>query len=204
MKDISFKLHRKLPARFNVIIKIILCISFVNLIFVNSSFSQTSINTYYYIPPTSGCNGVWALQNFEAVCHSPYVVAANPDSCTDFRAGTIVGDTLFLPLCDFPCTLYVTTDSGGVCICGTFLTGINSNSLEEKLQLWSNIGEWHIKVDLKTISTLEIYNVIGKKIFEKNFFQEILLNKNNFQSGVLIFKLSNGKTSKVFKVIHSN
>lgn len=147
---------------------------------------------------------MWALENFQVICHTPFVADAYPIGCTNVLGGTVVGDTLFLELCDFPCSLYVTTDSGGVCICGTFLNEINRNSIDEKFQFFTYEDDWHIKADLKPNSTLEIFNILGKKVFEKNFFQEILLNKNNFQSGVLIFKLSNGKTSKVFKVIHSN
>ncbi|MBK8362858.1 MAG: T9SS type A sorting domain-containing protein [Bacteroidetes bacterium] len=92
-----------------------------------------------------------------------------------------------------------------ICFCGTFLPNeIIVNTLNEKIQLLSDNYEWHIKAELNISSTLEIFDLAGKSIYKVTFFREIFLSKNNFQSGVYVFKVSNGNTSKQFKVILSN
>ncbi len=196
---------QRILAKLTVIKKItIYIILFVNFTFANSAFSQININTYYYIPPTAGCNGVWALENFTVVCQAPFSTLIDPFGCTNITNGTVIGDTLFLQLCDFPCSMTITSDSGFVCVCGTFPTEISTNPFNETFLLFSNNHEWKIKAGLKTNSTLEIFNTVGKKVLERNFIEEIFLSKSNFQTGVLIFKISNGNISKVFKVIYSN
>ncbi len=184
---------------------LILFIFFSSAIFTKSSYSQTIINTYYVIPPTSGCNGVWAMENFQLYCGGIFSTKMNPFGCTNITSGSIVGDTLFLELCSIPCEMQVTTDSGMICFCGTFLPNeIIVNTLNEKIQLFSDYYEWHIKADLNTSSTLEIFDLVGKIIFKENFFKEISVSKNYFQAGVFVFKISNGNTSKQFKVVLNN
>lgn len=184
---------------------LILFIFFSSAIFTKSSYSQTIVNTYYVIPPTSGCNGVWAMQNFHLYCQGVVNAGIDPWECTDITSGTIVGDTLFLELCSLPCQMHITTDSGMVCICGTFLQNeISVNTLNEKIQLMSYNYEWNIKADLNTSSTVEIFDLVGKKVFEGNFLKEIFVSKNNFQAGVYVIKVSNGNTFKQFKVVSNN
>ena len=63
--------------------------------------------TYYVIPPTSGCNGVWAMQNIPGCS----IVAMNP--C--WSGSYVIGDTLFVNLCSLPCYYNSMTMSGGMC-----------------------------------------------------------------------------------------
>ncbi len=86
-------------------------------------FAQTSLTTYYMVPPTSGCNGLWAFGPVSAIwqapCSAPYLYVVEPFGCAE-GAGIgqpfwTSGDTAYSNLCSVPCgiTIY---DSSGECV----------------------------------------------------------------------------------------
>src|SRR5436190_358293 len=71
--------------------------------------------TYYVVPPTAGCNGIWAVNWFSLECGSaPYTYTMEPMGCLQVN-WTYSGDTAFFPLCTLPCAFYITSADGGTC-----------------------------------------------------------------------------------------
>lgn len=89
------------------------------LLSASSMLHSQTITTYYVIPPTSGCNGVWAIDALQLGCGQLYTFA--PTACALFPP-TIVADTAFLQLCSIPCSLSVVGPNGLCGICGTGLS----------------------------------------------------------------------------------
>ena len=51
-----------------------------------STPAQTTLNTYYVVPPTNGCDGVWAFGPYSALwsaCSGPYTWTFDPVDCVD-------------------------------------------------------------------------------------------------------------------------
>jgi hypothetical protein len=83
--------------------KKLILLFFIFLLRQNVASSQIiySANTYYVIPPTSGCDGVWAIEDPSLSCYGPFVYWYDPNTCWTFSHND--GDTLFLNLCSLPC-----------------------------------------------------------------------------------------------------
>ena len=93
------------------------------------------------VPPTSGCNGLWAFGPASAVwqapCSAPFLYVVEPIGCAE-GAGIgqpfwISGDTVYSNLCSIPCgiTIY---DSSGECVILCQLpgsTGMNERGATE-------------------------------------------------------------------------
>jgi hypothetical protein len=86
--------------------------------------AQTPLTTYYVIPPTGGCNGLWAFGSWSGMfdgCTGPYMYAFDPFSCVDMSWGyppfQYSGDTVFAQLCSLPCDFYIiSADSNVACV----------------------------------------------------------------------------------------
>ncbi len=86
-------------------------------------FAQTNLTTYYMLPPTSGCNGLWAFGPASAVwqapCTAPFLYVVEPLGCAE-GAGIgqpfwISGDTVYSNLCSIPCSITI-YDASGECV----------------------------------------------------------------------------------------
>ncbi len=69
-------------------------------------------NTYYVIPPTNGCDGVWAVNDSilsTTTCSPSYLITIIPTGCASYSHYN--GDTLFLNLCSIPCSYSMTSFS---------------------------------------------------------------------------------------------
>src|SRR5688572_12927206 len=85
------------------------------ILFSKFSFPQFTFNTFYYVAPTVGCNGIWAIDIstfIDSNCAQPFLYLENP--CHDVLNANISGDTLFLPLCSLPCYFQMVS-SDGIC-----------------------------------------------------------------------------------------
>lgn len=74
-----------------------------------------SPNTYYVTPPTSGCNGVWAVDGSvlsSGTCSPPYTYTISPAGCANYDYNN--GDTLFFDLCSFPCSYSMISFSSSI------------------------------------------------------------------------------------------
>lgn len=85
--------------------------------------AQLTLTTYYMLPPTSGCNGLWAFGPASAVwqapCTAPFLYVVEPLGCAE-GAGIgqpfwISGDTVYSNLCSTPCSITI-YDASGDCV----------------------------------------------------------------------------------------
>ena len=97
--------------------------------------AQTTLTTYYVIPPTNGCDGIWAFGPYSTMwadCGSaPYQWLFNPASCVDPQGFNVplnvVNDTILMALCSQPCDFELYSVDIGLCntlICGIGPTGV--------------------------------------------------------------------------------
>ncbi len=152
-----------------------------------------SPNTYYLIPPTSGCNGIWAVQY-------PPNCFATTSFISPFGCATINhfnGDTLFFDLCAIPCDFIVVNDSGTVCMnCLVFLTtSIDENvASDENLAVYPNPANDFItlKGNIPKFATFILSNSTGEEIIRKDLNEGLKtyqMQIKNLADGVYLWKL---------------
>lgn len=103
--------------------------------------------TVYVTPPTSGCNGVWAVQVTSVYCTptSPYTFSMEPSGCVQLdNWGQDLGNFL-IPLCSVPCTLAVTSADGVTCSGSTTDTPIGMEE-QQHAQVQVNVQNGTIEL----------------------------------------------------------
>lgn len=87
--------------------------------FTGTALAQIQAQTFYTIPPTNGCDGVWAVDGASLFsgCGGAMTYATSPDGCAQWMNMSFSGDTLLLPLCSLPCDFYVYCDNGTYVYC---------------------------------------------------------------------------------------
>lgn len=136
--------------------------------------AQTTVTTWYIIPPTSGCNGVWAV---DAITYGPCSIGAsynmNPMGCVQL-GGPTVADTTYLPLCAFPCDLTFVNSQGGTCICSTGqIMDAPQHSTERILTTYPNptttTSGWNVLLHQAGENvTVNIFNSLGQLVVSEN------------------------------------
>ncbi len=170
-----------------------------------------SPNTIYMIPPSSGCNGEWAvLDTMYSFGYCPLPsYSINPFSCATINHRN--GDTLFFDLCSIPCNVTTMSDSGNVCL--TCSVDIATNVVNEKIftqiKIYPNpVNEWlTVSVFKKSVLgevKIEVFDLAGKLVFSDNQLLKdefLQVNVSSIMNGVYLFKLTfSDATSDVFKV----
>lgn len=134
--------------------------------------AQTTITTWYVIPPTSGCNGVWAVDASQVAtdCGSgPFMYNMNPPGCVNL-SGPTVADTTYWQLCAFPCNLTIVDSQGMTCICGTGTSvGQEENSTQRITTTYPNPSTssagWNILLrEPGNNVVVNIYNSLGQLV----------------------------------------
>ncbi len=151
--------------------KLILRVSTLLLIVLCTKLSaQTTIPTWYIIPPTSGCNGVWAVDaSVYGSCGAVSSYIMNPIGCVQLTSNT-VADTTYWALCSFPCDLTMMGPNGIACICGTgTTTDVAQTSSEKIITAYPNPSTtnngWNIVLREPGNSvTINIYNTTGQLV----------------------------------------
>lgn len=88
----------------------------IPLILSAATQAQLPILTYFAVPPDNGCDGIWAVQASTMNCGAaPYTYATTPTGCVQLTGWTTDQDTLFMPLCAYPCTLVVASMDATIC-----------------------------------------------------------------------------------------
>lgn len=112
--------------------------------------AQVTLTTYYVVPPTNGCDGVWAFGPYSALwsaCTGPYTWIFDPIDCVDGSQWgqpiplNVVGDTIIMDLCSQPCDFLFYADTGlcVVCFCGPLIpTTIPGAATEALLSIGPN------------------------------------------------------------------
>lgn len=133
--------------------------------------AQTAITTWYIIPPTNGCNGVWALDAsaFAACSVGPFVATQNPNGCVG-PGQTQIADTVYWSLCAFPCDVTITDSNGGVCTCMTgTMTNTDETSAQHIVTTYPNpvstSSGWNVWLHQPGENvTVNIYNSLGQVV----------------------------------------
>lgn len=139
--------------------------------------AQTVLTTYYVIPPTSGCNGVWALGPVSSGCFSiGSAYTFTPVGCAPFNSNTISGDTLFIPLCSVPCSLAViNSSSGSYCICNMSWLGagdIIAPAQQTIFTSWpnpANSNVLHLKSTVPLQTDVSLTDATGRTVLQQHF-----------------------------------
>lgn len=140
--------------------------------------AQITLTTYYITPPTSGCNGVWALGPASAGCFgmgSSYTF--NPPGCALFSP-TISGDTIFYPVCSIPCSLMVTNSMSGIyCICDmSWLDAgsITAPAMQTIFTSWpnpANSNVLHLKSTIPLQTDVTLIDATGRSVLQHHYEQ---------------------------------
>lgn len=168
-------------------------ISLVFMLPVKSQITFT-LNTYYVIPPTMGCNGIWAVE-FHPNCFAAWTIVP----CATM--GSVDGDTLFLQLCSIPCEFEIINDSGNVCgTCGVgYLTGTQEMEVfSGSIRVSPNPSFQSINLTSKEPSPVDlnfqIFDLQGKRVmnnlFSKGYSQK-QYTISNIEPGIYFWNLSN-------------
>lgn len=180
---------------------------FIGLLIHFSVSSQTiTVNTWYVIPPTSGCNGIWAIDATAWPCSTSGCIYAfpSPFGCTTSipTCDSIVADTLYIPLCSLPCNLVASCSPGPVVICGTppppVTTGINQTAINEIRTSFSN------KVlsieNSNSFDLIELYDISGRKILSrKSSGSKEIVDFNSLSPQIYILILRNKSNEIVYR-----
>ena len=144
----------------------------IALFFATKIYSQTiTVTTWYVVPPTSGCNGIWAIDATTWPCFTGgcTYMFPTPFGCTPSvpTCDSIVADTLYIPLCSLPC--YIAASCGPVALVCSILppvtTSINQTNQQEIKTIFSN-NTLSIE-NLISDDFIEIYDVPGRLIISK-------------------------------------
>ena len=171
----------------------LLCVFLVMFSLVGKT--QT-LNTFYMIPPTSGCNGVWALDVSPIQGPCGPIASYLMDPCHDVLNATFSGDTLFLPLCSLPCNFNCVTINGCVFVCDLSLTQIsNENYLSNNIQIYPNPTTDELKIEngkLK-IENVAVYNVIGEPVLSfscrRRSLEDEAINVSSLTPGIYFIRI---------------
>lgn len=86
--------------------------------------AQTTLTTYYTIPPVNGCDGLWAFGPASDLwgtgsCAGPVTYFVSPSGCAESPFGWppfwISGDTVYSNLCSLPCDFQTWNMEGDLC-----------------------------------------------------------------------------------------
>ncbi|MBP6391095.1 MAG: T9SS type A sorting domain-containing protein [Flavobacteriales bacterium] len=107
---------------------------------------QGTLTTYYTIPPTNGCDGLWAFGPASAMydtCPAPYMYALDPSGCAESPWGWppfwVSGDTAYSNLCSTPCDFQVWSGNG---LCQQLICGLGPTALPSAGRPAGSIVSW--------------------------------------------------------------
>jgi len=150
-----------------------------------------SPNTYYLIPPTLGCNGIWAVQYPQNCIASNSIIS--PFGCATINHFN--GDTLFFDLCSIPCEYLVVNDSGTVCmICLVFQQTTNvieSPATVENVTVYPNPFNDKIEVanENNIQSEIILFDITSRKILQQKFTNSVSLNTEQLAKGLYLYEV---------------
>ena len=166
-----------------------------------------SPNTVYMIPPTSGCNGEWAVLDStytSGSCSFP-TYSTNPFFCATINHRN--GDTLFLDLCSIPCDVTITSDSGNICLASSvdFATSVIEEKIVDTINVYPNPNNGSFTINIKDIenATIEIYNISGQLILKEALLESITpINLKENPKGIYFVKVETDNKAIVKKIFY--
>ncbi|TND09482.1 MAG: hypothetical protein FD123_1288 [Bacteroidetes bacterium] len=180
----------------------------MNLLLFVTSQAQIVITTYYVIPPTSGCNGVWAISASQLQsCAMP--ITWSPPTCLGSTQPSTIGDTTFFSICEIPCTI-ATSD-------GCYASANGSTAVDEKPVLplvligpnpvlaGQDITVWIDRpADHYTVSVI---NLLGQTVFKNDFpvsGNTFIIPTEGLGAGMYVIQMSNGAGMVSRRVVLTN
>lgn len=156
---------------------------FVTTVLVVSAFfgqAQGTLTTYYTIPPTNGCDGLWAFGPASAMydtCAAPFSYAVDPAGCGQSPWGWppfwMSGDTVYVELCSVPCNLQVWSGNG---LCQQLICQLGPLSMAENVTKEVTVfpnpapaGTSHLVLDVSAIQRAQVLlqDLTGKVVLEQ-------------------------------------
>lgn len=162
-----------------------------------------SANTFYLIPPTNGCNGVWAIKD-SLNCPTFSII---PFSCAQFDH--INGDTMFLQLCSIPCEFY-SSSNGNQCLQATCApdgtTGITEYYRSKELDIkWQDNYTFTLKNTQDEFDRISVISITGQTVIERTNLtgnENIIFNTHGLANGLYIIEaFKNGEIMNMKKII---
>ncbi len=166
--------------------------------------AQVTWPTYYVIPPSTGCDGTWAINTSSTLgsCGmTPYTYIYSPSGCGTSGA-SFSGDTLFIPLCAVPCNLTIVNASGQTCSCSTgSATGINESEIF-KAKLYPTILKRAENITIEfsestSTKAIQIFDNIGRSVENISTKERVLKHSfASYRAGIYYLSItsSNGWT----------
>lgn len=115
----------------------------------------------------------------------PYVNKITSETELNYNSSTSTFDISYRILYDYDNQLTLSTQNYGA---------IN------KVSVYPNPSSDFIKIDgLQKDETIKIFNITGKKVFEKNITSKEDINIRNLKNGIYLLKMTNGSTTKIIK-----
>lgn len=173
-----------------IIVTILIFVFYSNLGKAQVTYSP---NTFYVIPPSNGCDGLWAIQT--PVGCSQYLM--NP--C--WQAYQVHGDTTILHLCSLPCQYYAVTDSGSTCYTAfcDYANGIKLKTNINNLIIRFDNDELIFGGNINSYNKFEFYTIEGSLILSST--TEVLKNNrfnvNDLENGVYFIRVYS-KSGEIF------
>lgn len=166
-----------------------------------AAFAQNTVSTYYVTPPTSGCNGVWAVSASQFQACQAMTYNMSPPGCVQFSPGNVVGDTLYWSLCSVPCSLTVVNSNGGMCVCGTgTITSSDESAAVTPFSISPNPvtagTDIAIRADHKLNDvSITVFNSLGQMLYSQfvpDMTNSVSLTTGGFTPGLYIVVLQSG------------
>ena len=175
------------------------------LIHFSVSAQTITATTFYVTPPTTGCNGIWAIDATTWPCSCTCTYSVTPFGCLNSgwpACDSIYADTVYMKLCSVPCNIIAATFSGSVVICGTpplLTTGIIQQSVPE---IKTDFNSERILTIQNLIASeiVEIYDITGRKIqTQKCFETSTQIDFNSFSRQIYVLIIRNKAHEIVFR-----
>jgi hypothetical protein len=163
-------------------------------------------NTVYIIPPTSGCNGEWAVIDSafaSGLCNNP-TYSTYPWGCATVNHRN--GDTLFLDLCAIPCEFKELSADGSICMLCSIGLSTAGNTVtplsirEHSIYPNPNDGNFRIEHLSSEDHTLYIRTISGQLVHQQlinNSSSSIAVN--NLKKGVYLISMRNEQDEMILR-----
>lgn len=177
--------------------------------------AQTVVNSYYIIPPATGCDGTWAIQSPSTLpnCPGPFTYSFQPNIpqfCGQMSGYSANNDTLYITLCSFPCDVTF-WGMNGPCASASTGTTVNVSQLQPTVfttypnPVTNASGYTIVTVQPALAVQTEIYSLTGQLIFSDTQAapdKHVLIDTSKFSAGTYVVKISvDGATPLLQKLI---
>ncbi|TAD99417.1 MAG: T9SS C-terminal target domain-containing protein [Bacteroidetes bacterium] len=80
-------------------------------------------------------------------------------------------------------------------------TNLETENLNSNFEVFPNPANQILEISANDSGTIQIFSVLGQKIFEKNFTNSLKIDVNHYQSGIYVLKFFNAKIEIFRKIL---